>query len=154
MTFNKAKVEGAGGIKFTKQEGQVAAPFTGREEEEELKQPLPSREELGAEERILRAGKVPLHPAVIRLPFSILGRIGTELTGYPGFTFTEMELNDLAELWVQCGVEMNPLLQASIGTTAMVGGKSLGYFAWVKAGKPKIAGAEAIGKETVGEEEE
>ena len=60
-----------------------------------------------------------------------------------------MELNDLAELWVQCGVEMNPLLQASIGTTAMVGGKSFGYFAWVKAGKPKVAGAAAIGQETV-----
>ena len=153
----KNHVDDGGGMKFTKPEGQIEPPFAGREKEEELQQAIPERGEVPAEEKVMRAGKVPLHPAVIRLPFSILGRVGTELTGYPGFTFTEMELNDLAELWVQCGVEMNPMLQASIGTTAMLGGKSLGYFAWVKAGKPKIAGAEAIGKETVegtAEEEE
>lgn len=154
MTIEKSHVEGAGGIKFTKPPSQVKPPFAGREEEEELKEPLPPRAEIGAEERVMRAGKVPLHPAAIRLPASILGRVGTELTGYPGFTFTEQELNDLAELWIQCGIEMNPLLQASIGTTAMVGGKSLGYFAWVRAGKPKVPGAEAIGKETVEKEEE
>ena len=145
----KKAVEGAGGIKFVKPPSQVQPPFAGREKEEELQQELPPRGDPSAEEKVIRQGKMPLHPAVIRLPFSIFGRIGTELTGYPGFTFTEMELNDLAELWVACGIEMNPLLQASIGTSAMVGGKSLGYFAWVKAGKPKIAGAEAIGKETV-----
>lgn len=150
----KAK-EPSTGIKFTKPEAEVKAPFAGREEEEDLQQPLPPRTtEITAEEKVMRAGKMPLHPAVIRLPFSIFGRIGTELTGYPGFTFTEMELNDLAELWVACGIEMNPLLQASIGTTAMVGGKSLGYFAWVKSGKPKIPGAEAIGQETVEEKVE
>lgn len=154
MEVKKEPTSG-GGIRFVKPEAQVKPPFEGREAEEDLAQPLPSREgELRAEERVMRAGKVPLHPAVIRLPFSIFGRIGTELTGYPGFTFTEMELNDLAELWVQCGVEMNPLLQASIGTTAMVGGKSLGYFAWVKSGKPKILGAGAIGQETVEAKEE
>lgn len=146
---SKDRVEGVGGIKFNKPEGETKPPFEGRESEEDLRMPLPPHEEMGAEERLVRSGKVPLHPAVIRLPFSIFGRIGTELTGYPGFTFNELELNDLAELWIQCGIEMNPLLQASIGTTAMVGGKSLGYFAWVKAGKPSIPGAEAIGKETV-----
>jgi len=36
----------------------------------------------------------------------------------------------------------------------MVGGKFIGYFAWTKAGKPRIAGAEVIGKETVEKEEE
>ena len=153
MTIEKppGKTEG---IRFVKPPAQVQAPFAGREEEEEFRKPLPPREELGVEEKIVRAGKLPLHPAVIRLPFSIMGRIGNELTGYPGFVFTEQELNDLADLWVQCGVMMNPLLQASIGTTAMVGGKFIGFFAWTKAGKPKIAGAEAIGKETVEEEKE
>ncbi len=150
----KTHVEDAAGIKFTKPASQVQPPFAGREKEEDLQQELPPRTEPGAEERVIRAGKMPLHPAVIRLPFSIFGRVGTELTGYPGFTFTEMELNDLAELWVVCGIEMNPLLQASIGTTAMVGGKSLGYFAWAKAGKPKVPGADAIGKETVEETKE
>ncbi len=134
----KEPVKDGGGMKFTKPAGQIKPPYEGRDEEEELQQALPARGEIAPEEKVMRAGKVPLHPAVIRLPFSIFGRIGTELTGYEGFSFTEMELNDLAELWVQCGVEMSPLLQASIGTTAMVGGKSLGYFAWIKAGKPKL----------------
>jgi len=126
------------GIKFTKPTAQVQAPFAGREEDEEFRKPLPPREELGVEEKIVRAGKVPLHPAAVRLPFSILGRIGTEMSGYEGFSFTESELNDLAELWVQCGIMMSPILQASIATTAMVGGKFGGYWAWVRAGKPKL----------------
>lgn len=153
MTLEKPTGK-AEGIKFTKPEAQVKAPFAGREEEEALRQPLPPREEIGAEERVMRAGKVPLHPAVIRLPFSIAGRIGFELTSYEGFVFTEQELADLSDLWVQCGVEMSPLLQAAIGTTAMTGGKFLGYFAWVKAGKPPIAGAKAIGEGTIEREEE
>lgn len=154
MDFEKDKVEGAGGIKFTKPEAQIKPPFAGREEEEELRQPLPSRETLGAEEKVMRAGKVPLHPAAVRLPASIAGRIGFELTGYPGFVFSEQELNDLADLWCACGIEMSPILQASIATTAMTGAKFIGYVAWVRSGKPKIAGAEAIGKETVEEAEE
>ncbi len=127
----------AEGIHFEKPPAQVAAPFAGREEEEGLRQPLPPRDAL-AEEKVLRAGKMPLHPAVIRLPFSIAGRIGTEITGYPGFTMTERELADLSELWMQCGVMMSPMLQAAIGTTACVGSKFLGYFAWTRAGKPTI----------------
>jgi len=148
----KEHIEGSEGIRFTKPDPQVAAPWAGREKEEELRQSLPPRDEVRAEERVMRQGRVPLHPAAIRLPASILGRIVTELTGYPGFTPTEQELNDLAELWVQCGIEMNPLLQASIGTTAMFGGKSLGYFAWVKSGKPPIPGAASIGREGIEEE--
>lgn len=155
VQFKKNQVEESG-IHFTKPQAEVRPPFEGREKEEDLKEPLPLRgEEATAEERVMKAGKIPMHPAVIRLPFSIFGRIGTELTRYPGFVFTEQELNDLAELWVQCGVEMSPIMQASIGTTAMVGGKVLGYYAWTKAGKPSIPGAEAIGKELIekGEEE-
>ena len=134
-------------------EPETGPPVSFRKMGGETKPPLAdmSEEELGAptmpQERVARAGKVPLHPAVIRLPFSIFGRIGTELTHYPGFTFTEQELNDLADLWIQCGIEASPMLQAAIGTTAMVGGKTLGYAAWVRAGKPPVPGAEAIGKE-------
>ena len=144
--------EKAEGLHFTTEEAQIAPPLSAEisEEEEELGE-VPRRPGAGeAAERVARQGKIPLHPAVIRLPASILGRVGTELTGYPGFTFTEQELNDLADLWMQCGIEMNPLMQASIGTTAMLGGKSLGYFAWVKSGKPAVIGAKDVG-ETLGE---
>lgn len=154
MTLKDNSVSGSGGMKFTTKTGETAPPYAGREEEEGMEEPLPERGGLDGAEQVAASGKVPLHPAVIRLPFSIFGRVGTELTGYPGFTATEQELNDLAELWMQCGVMMKPMLQAAIGTTAMVGFKFLGYFAWAKAGKPKVAGAEAIGKETGPEEDE
>ena len=143
------------GLHFTEAEGQAEPPLTSEEEEIEETAELGEipEERRAAAGRVARQGKVPLHPAVIRLPASILGRVGTELTGYPGFTFTDQELNDLADLWMQCGIEMSPMIQAAVGTTAMLGGKSLGYLAWVKAGKPKIAGAEKIGKESAEEEE-
>ena len=136
--------EGAtkGGLEFERVTGDIRPPgqeAPGEEAEvgrfgEPTRVFEPVRE---AKEEVLRAGKIPLHPAVIRLPASILGRVGFEVTGYPGFIFTEQELNDLATLWMLTGVEMPPMLQAAIGTTAMLGGKALGYFAWVKAGKPK-----------------
>jgi len=152
MEVTKSKVEGGGGMQFTKPEAEVAPPFQGRDEDEQLREPLPVRE-LGAEEKVMRAGKVPLHPAAVRLPASIAGRVGFELTGYSGFVFTEAELNDLAELWCQCGVEMSPLLQASIATSAMMGAKSLGYFSWVKQGKPPLPGAKSVGEDTLEKEE-
>ena len=148
--------EETSGLHFEEVKADTPAPLgaeTTEEEEAELGEvPRPPGAGAGAAERVARQGKIPLHPAVVRLPASILGRIGTELTGYPGFTFTEQELNDLADLWMQCGIQMNPLMQASIGTTAMLGGKSIGYFSWVKMGKPKVLGAEDVGK-TLSEEE-
>lgn len=143
-----------GGMVFERPTSTLKAPFEGREKEEGLSTELPAQGAVAPEERVMAEGKVPLHPGVITLPFSILGRVGTELTGYPGFVFTEFELNTLAELWIQCGIMMSPMLQASIGTTSMVGGKALGYFAWVKMGKPPIPGASTIGKETAELKEE
>lgn len=148
MVSKEDKVPGTGGVIFKRKGGEVAAPYAGQQDEEKPGA-LPGREGVpGAEEELLKAGKVPLHPAMIRAPASVLGRIGTELTGYPGFTFTEQELNDLAEVWVMTGVEMSPMLQATITTTSLFGFKSLGYFAWAKAGKPQVPGAKAIGEET------
>lgn len=136
------------GLHFEDVDSQSQPPL-GAIDDEEAAELGDLPRERGREEgarRVASQGKVPLHPAVITLPASILGRIGTELTGYPGFTFTQRELDDLADLWMQCGIEMPPLLQASIGTTAMMGGKTLGYFAWVKAGKPPVIGADDVGK--------
>lgn len=138
MVTKQPTESGSTGIRFTKPSAQIEPPFKGREEEEELQQAIPERGQIPVEEQVMRAGKMPLHPAAVRLPFSIMGRIGVEMSGYEGFGFTEMELNDLAELWCQCGIMMSPALQASIATTAMLGGKFGGYYAWVRAGKPKL----------------
>ena len=131
-------------VEFLPPAGESKPPFAGIEGEEREAETIPGKlpPEIEVEERVVRAGRVPLHPAVIRLPMSVIGRAGAELTGYEGFHFTESELNDLAELWEQCGIMMSPLIQASIGTTAMIGAKTISYAVWVKAGKPKSETAE------------
>lgn len=124
------------GIGFRPASGRMEPPLAGGGEGEPGE--IYERPEAGPEMGAMRQGKVPLHPAMIRLPFSVIGRVLTELTQYPGFTFTDQELNDLAELWIQCGIVLDPRIQAAVGTTSMVGAKALGYFAWVKAGRPEI----------------
>lgn len=143
-----AEEEKAPGLEFKVESGESRPPLEAGGEEE-LAAEGRRRAEIGAE-GVARTGNVPLHPAVVRLPASVLGRIGTEFTGYPGFTFTEGELNDLAELWMQTGVEMPPMVQAMVGTTAMVGGKMIGYSVWRKAGKPKLTESGEYVKEREG----
>lgn len=132
----KNHVEGAGGIRFTKPESQVAPPFAGREEEEEFKQPLPPREGMPAEER-LKAGKVPLHPAMVRLPLRMEGIILSEWLGWEGFLYDEASLNDLAEMGAQLGIELNPMMQFVVAMVSIHLIKFGGYYGWVKRGKPK-----------------
>lgn len=117
------------GILFEEEQAGMPPPLEeGEEEEKEVK--------LGRPLEIAREGGVPLHPAAVRLPASLSGRLASELTGYPGFAFTEQELNDLGELWIQCGVQASPLIQAISATIAMLMIKGLGFTAWQKAGRP------------------
>jgi hypothetical protein len=111
-------------------------------EQEELEKEGKRLAEEGAVEE-LKKGKVPLHPAFVRLPFSITGRAAAAATGYPGFEFTDRELNDLAELWMQCGVTVSPVMQAAVATIVIVGIKTISYAQWKKAGKPKSAESES-----------
>ena len=138
---NEREPETGPSVSFRKMEGEIKPPLADMSEEE-LGPPT-----IAPQERVARAGKVPLHPAAIRLPFAITGRALSELTHYPGFVYTEQELNDLAELWIQCGIEASPLAQAILATVTMFGMKILVYGMWIRAGKPEVAGAEAIGKE-------
>jgi len=93
-------------------------------------------EPFGAEARIARQGKVPLHPAAIRFPAAVAGRVSAEVTGFPGLIFTDQELQELGELWTQCGMEASPLVQAMVATTAMIAIKMAALLAWQKAGRP------------------
>ena len=127
-----------GGFSFEPPTGDIKPPLTEeglREDEEEIK---------STEARQFVQGKIPLHPAVIKAPASVVGRLATEITGYPGFTFTEEELNDLAELWVACGIETSPTIQALIGSVAVLGVKIGGYTVWRRAGKPGDVRQKAI----------
>ena len=74
---------------------------------------------------------MPLMAETVKLPASITGRLLTEATGYQEFTFTDEELEYLANLWIAVpGIEMEPIHQAIIGTASVFGIKAGGYFAY------------------------
>jgi len=122
---------------------ETGAPVTFRKMEGETKPPLAdmSEEELGAptmpQERVVRAGAVPLHPAMVRLPMRAEGLILAEWTKWEGWLYTEAELNDIAELSQEVGIMLNPVAQfftALIGLHAI---KILGFVRWNRAGRPE-----------------
>lgn len=115
-------------LSFEPDEAQYAPPTTEEEPREE--------ELFGAEARLARQGKVPLHPAAIRFPAAVAGRATAEITGCPAMIFTDQELAELGELWTQWGLEANPLVQALVATTAMIAIKAAALIAWKKAGRP------------------
>lgn len=114
-------------------EAQVSPPLAAGEIREEKAEAPPEVEEIRP-----IVGPAPLHPAMIRLPASVLGRAAHLMTGYEGFEFTDQELNDLAELWVAAGIRLNPTTQAAIGTTAMLAAKVGGFIAWKRMGKREV----------------
>lgn len=116
----------------------LAGEEVGPEPEPVIRGPTPSPEEVATAQ--LKGGKVPLHPAFVRLPLSLTGRAAQGVTGYDGFIFTDQELNDLAELWIQCGVTLSPVMQASVATITVVAIKVIVYTQWRRAGKPRQKG--------------
>lgn len=114
-------------VLFEMEEPGVEAPYADVERAPEV---------VDEELKVARTGKVPLHPAAIRFPASVSGRLASELTGYPGFAFTDQELQDLGEIWAQVGVQASPIVQAVLATVAMIAIKGLGFTAWSRTGKP------------------
>ena len=124
------------GLNFdTNTSGSIAPPLF-RPEGEGLETGDLGPGEIGPEAYNLRQGKVPLNPALVRGPVSAGGRVAAELSGYPGFTFTEDELNALGEVWAECGMSVNPVVQAIGATMGIVVVKMMGYGAWKRSGKP------------------
>ena len=141
MANNEVEKEhtgGGGGMNFTKSRSEVKPPFAGRDEEEKLQKTLPERGNVGEQEGVVRTGKVPLHPAFIRLPLRAEGLVLTEMTGYAGWIYDEATLNDLAEMGQQLGVELNPGMQFAVALVCAHAVKTIGYYGWIKAGKPKL----------------
>ena len=111
------------------------------EQEEAQYEPPPIEEEpreeaFGPEGGIARQGKVPLHPAAIRFPAAVAGRVSAEVTGNTRLIFTHQELQELAELSTQSCIDPSPLVQAIVATTAMIAIKMAALLAWQKAGRP------------------
>ena len=124
------------GIAFNRIEGDIPPPATRRKHEEPISEDTEAQKVDQERTREFVEGRIPLHPAVIRLPASVFGRLASEISGYEGFTFTQEELDDLASLWMACGIEANPRLQAMVGSIAMLGVKAGGYTVWRRQGSP------------------
>jgi len=123
------------GIAFNRVQGDIPPPATRRKHEDTISEDTTEDQKIDQERtREFVEGRIPLHPAVIRLPASVFGRLASEITGYEGFTFTQEELDDLASLWMACGIEANPRLQAMVGSIAMLGVKAGGYTVWRRQG--------------------
>lgn len=116
------------GIKVTPTPGELPPPL---KEGEEVETPL--EEEIAAKKVM---GKIPLSPAVVKPPLRFEGLALAEATGYPGWIWTEEDLEDFAMLIQECGIQADPRIQVLIGLFTLHGAKMMGYMAWKKAGRP------------------
>lgn len=114
-----------GGIKVVEQPTEIKPPL-----EEGEPEPCPEEIEPG---RV--TGKIPLSPAVIKPPLRFEGMVLAEMTGYPGWLYTEEDLEDIAELIRECGWEMDPRIQILLSLVTIHGAKFTGYMAWKRTGR-------------------
>ncbi len=128
------------GIKIEATEGQIKPPLEGVTEDIPEGQPeAPTGESPQLKQAV--SGKMPLHPAVVKLPLRVEGEALAQLTGFDGWRWSEEELNDLADLWVQCGIYMSPVAQAMIATVAALGAKGMAYVTWKRTARQKLSEA-------------
>ncbi|MBT9148540.1 MAG: hypothetical protein DDT32_02315 [Syntrophomonadaceae bacterium] len=81
-------------------------------------------------------GKIPISSAVIKPPLRFEGLLLSQLTGYPGWIYTEEDLDEIAKLVQSCGYEATPAIQLLLVMAGLHGAKFGGYLAWKKAGRP------------------
>ncbi|MBT9132990.1 MAG: hypothetical protein DDT33_01521 [Firmicutes bacterium] len=81
-------------------------------------------------------GKIPISPAVVKPPLRFEGLLLSQLTGYPGWIYTEEDLDEIAKLVQECGYEATPAIQLLLVMAGLHGAKFGGYLAWKKAGRP------------------
>jgi len=121
----KKESAGEGGIKVIEAPTEIKPPLEGPEEEAHVEEIEPGRV----------TGKIPLSPAVIKPPLRFEGMVLSEITGYPGWLYTEEDLEDIAELIRECGWEMDPRIQILLSLVTIHGAKFTGYMAWKRTGR-------------------
>ena len=83
------------------------------------------------------SGKIPINPAVVKPLLRFEGIALNEFTGYPGWLYQEEDLENIAELVQQTGLEATPVMQLGLVLVGLHAEKTMGFFAWRKAGRPK-----------------
>ena len=120
----------AGGIDF-KIEEMVPPPPEASTARLRGAEPPPARDPLASP-----PAKLPLDPNVIRFPIMTISRAGAEITGYPGWQFTDEESKVLSEALAKLMIEVPAWANVALLAAGMLGGKALGYTAWRRAGQP------------------
>jgi len=121
--------ESAGGIIMDEPTGELAPPI------------LDDKPEEGGEEKpisVLKGvpKKIPIPAAVVKPPLRFEGLLLSQLTGYPGWIYTEEDLEEIAQLVRECGFEASPFILLMTAMAGIHGAKLAGFMAWKKAGRP------------------
>jgi len=96
-----------------------------------------AEEEIPPAVKVAREGKIPISPGVIKPLFRFEGLALAETTNFAGFIYTEEDLDDIAQLVEQTGLEATPVLQLFLALSGMHASRGLAFFAWRRAGKPE-----------------
>ena len=73
---------------------------------------------------------------MVKPPLRFEGFLLYEITGYEGWLYTEEDLEDIAKLVKECGLEATPVFQLIFSMAGIHGTKAAGYLTWVRRGKP------------------
>ena len=120
-----------GGISIKPTEGEIKPPL-----EEQFKEEAERGEE-GEEEEIARkvTEKIPISSAIIKPPLRLEGNVLAEVTGYPGWIYTEEELEEITLLIQELGVMLSPGIQVVIALATMHGAKFTAFQIWKRTGR-------------------
>ncbi len=119
----KIKDTGADDVHIKQVPGEIKPPLEeGAEKEEEV-----------VAKKI--TGKIPISPAIIKPPLRLEGMVLSETTGFPGWMYTEEDLDEIANLIAECGWELTPQIQVVVALAGLHGAKFAAYVAWRKGGR-------------------
>jgi len=124
--------KGSGGINIQPAPGEIKPPLEDQFKAEE------ERGTEGEEEEITRSvpDKIPISAAIIKPPLRLEGNVLAEITGYQGWIYSEEDLQEITDLFQQCGIMLSPQIQVVIAMATIHGAKFTAYLAWKKRGRP------------------
>ena len=124
----KQQPAGEEGIKIIEQPTEIEPPLSSADEGKE-----PSVEEI---EPARVTGKVPLKPGVVKPLLRFQGAVVADVTGYPGWMYTEEDLQEIGELIELCGWTMDPRIQVVASLAGLNAAKFTAFQLWKRRGRP------------------
>jgi hypothetical protein len=82
---------------------------------------------------------VPLSAPIVKFPILTVSHAVAEVTGYPGWNFTEDEANALADAIAELGYQVPPWANAMLLAVGIVAGKTISYAIWKRRGGSPVS---------------